>query len=70
MIGIFSGEWDIHRSDVFWSIFLGTLAGWTGVYCVKQTQIQRYCCLNSKANARKYVKQIFMHKNAYKLNLN
>lgn len=46
-------EWDAHRSDVFWSVFLGCLSGWTGVYCVKQTQIQRYCCLKSKAKARK-----------------
>ena len=46
-------EWDAHRSDVFWSVFFGCLAGWTGVYCVKQTQIQRYCCLKSKADARR-----------------
>lgn len=49
----FNPEFNIYRSDVFWSIFLGCLIGWTGVYCVKQTQIQRYCCLRSKEDARK-----------------
>jgi Na+/proline symporter len=49
---VFNGEFNIYRSDVFWSVFLGCLVGWTGVYCVQQTQIQRYCCLRSKKHAR------------------
>lgn len=50
-----SPEFSLYRGDTFWAVFFGTLTGWTGTYCVKQTQVQRYCCMGSPAKAKRYV---------------
>ena len=47
-----SGEFNIYRADTFWLVVFGSLVGWGGTYCVKQTQVQRYCCMESKSKAR------------------
>ncbi|XP_054166127.1 sodium-coupled monocarboxylate transporter 2-like [Oppia nitens] len=52
-LNIFNPTFSLYRGDIFWSVFFGTLTGWTGTYCVKQTQVQRYCCLGSPAKAKK-----------------
>ncbi|CAG2121594.1 unnamed protein product [Medioppia subpectinata] len=50
---LFNSEFSLYRGDTFWAVFLGTLTGWTGTYCVKQTQVQRYCCMSSPQKAKK-----------------
>ena len=49
----FSSEFSLYRGDTFWAVFFGTLTGWTGTYCVKQTQVQRYCCMGTPSKAKK-----------------
>ncbi|XP_015783741.1 sodium-coupled monocarboxylate transporter 2 isoform X2 [Tetranychus urticae] len=51
-VNFFNFDFNIYRNDNFWVVFLGSVIGWTGVYCSKQTQVQRYCCLESKEKAR------------------
>ena len=48
-----SGELNIYRGDTFWAVALCSLVGWGGTYCVSQTQVQRYCCMESESKARK-----------------
>ncbi|KAI1290201.1 Sodium-coupled monocarboxylate transporter 2 [Halotydeus destructor] len=47
----FNWDFNIYRADTTWACFFGTVVGWSGTYCVKQTQVQRYCCLPSKKDA-------------------
>ncbi|CAG2163637.1 unnamed protein product [Oppiella nova] len=50
---IFNSEFSLYRGDTFWAVFMGTLTAWTGTYCVKQTQVQRYCCMSTPQKAKK-----------------
>lgn len=49
----FNTSLDIYRNDTALGVLLGTLVTWAAIYCVMQTQVQRYCSMRSPAEARR-----------------
>ena len=50
---LFDMDVNPYRSDVFLSVFMGTLTTWCGSYCISQTEVQRFCSTKSFAHAKR-----------------
>lgn len=48
-----SFEFNIYQHDTFWAVICGTFVVWCAIYCVMQTQVQRYCSMESLKIARR-----------------
>ena len=52
---LFDMDFNPYRSDVFPTVFLGTLTTWCGSYCISQTEVQRFCSTKSFAHAKRTI---------------
>ncbi|CAG2119262.1 unnamed protein product [Medioppia subpectinata] len=48
----FNMQFDIYNHNNLFNVVLGTTLIWCSSYCVSQTQVQRYCNMGSKRNAK------------------
>jgi hypothetical protein len=51
---LLSMNFDLYNHDNFWNVITGTAVTWGACYCVLQTQVQRYCSMESAKKAKKY----------------
>ncbi|XP_054156937.1 sodium-coupled monocarboxylate transporter 1-like [Oppia nitens] len=49
----FNFKFDLYNHNNIWNVVFGTIIYWTAVYCVMQTQVQRYCSMKSPQYARR-----------------
>lgn len=50
---LFNFEFDIYNHDNFWNVVAGTMVTWGAIYCISQTQVQRYLSMKSAKIAKK-----------------
>lgn len=48
-----SFNFDIYNHDNIWNVITGSTIGWASCYCTSQTQVQRYCSMKDKTQARR-----------------
>ncbi|CAG2117850.1 unnamed protein product, partial [Medioppia subpectinata] len=49
----FNFKFDLYNHNNIWNVLFGTIIYWCAVYCVMQTQVQRYCSMESPQKARR-----------------
>lgn len=57
MTFISSFQFDPYSTNNFWNAVFGMGIMWCGNYCTTQTEVQRYCNVDSKKKAKLYDRQ-------------